>query len=146
MKEKFFNHHFCILIIGLIIFSCPLNSLASIQIFFPSDHTTIVEPGENDIDMNNPEVQSVAISPDEKLLAAGGHDYTLRIWDFETCQLKSILQLKHSHQFTNIVSVAFSPDGSWLAVGGKDWAIYLWQTDSLFKNEVNFPHFRGHST
>ena len=104
--------------------------------FFPSDHTIIVEPEEGDIDLNNQSVQSVDISPDEKLLAAGGHDYTLRVWDFETCQIKSILRLKHSHQYTNIVSVDFSPDGRWLAAGGKDWAIYLWETESLFKNQA----------
>lgn len=144
MKENFLIYQFFPFLVVVSILVWPLESSASKSNHFPSDHTLIIEPGRGDIDLNNQSVQSVVISPDEKLLAAGGHDSTLRIWDFETCQLKKILQFKHAEHLTNIVSVNFSPDGRWLAAGGKDWAVYLWKTEEIFKNHTPIK-LLGHS-
>lgn len=51
-------------------------------------------------------VQSVAISSDGKLLASGGADMILRLWDFGSGQL-----IKSQQQDAPILSIAFSPDG-----------------------------------
>ncbi len=65
----------------------------------------------------------VAFSPTDNLLATGGYDGTVRLWDVETNQL--VRTLVHG-SFTNgghPVSVAFSPDGSRLAVTGRGYAL-----------------------
>lgn len=58
---------------------------------------------------------AIALSPDGQLLAAGGYDKTIRIWDLKT--RKEIHRLPESQW---IVSLAFSPDGKTLA-GGRLW-------------------------
>jgi WD40 repeat protein len=64
----------------------------------------------------------VAFSPDGKLLASGGDDATIRIWDVETGQLHRLL-CEHTK---SVRSVCFSPDGKTLASASEDETIKLW--------------------
>ena len=67
-------------------------------------------------------VDSVSFSPDGRLLATGGRDNTVKIWDSATGQA---LQSLEGHQ-KPVLTVAFSPDGRWLASGSGDNSVRLW--------------------
>ena len=81
-------------------------------------------------------VRSIDISPDDRLLASGSEDHTLRIWDLPTK-----LECGFFTDSTSpIRSVAFSPKGSMLATGNERGSIYLYRTRSLsFDDELDGP-------
>lgn len=68
-------------------------------------------------------VESVAFSPDSRILASGSKDNTVRLWDTTTGALQQTIG-GHSHR---VNSVAFSPDGRLLASGSND-KVWLWDT------------------
>ena len=67
-------------------------------------------------------VKSVAFSPDGKMLASGGGDNVIHLWDIGTGKRKMTLT-GHTHW---VFSLAFSPDGKTLASGSVDSDIRLW--------------------
>jgi WD40 repeat protein len=68
-------------------------------------------------------VNSVAFSPDGKIIASGGADKTIKLWDVTTGQVIKTLFTGHNNGF---YSVVFSPDGKTIASGGADKTIKLW--------------------
>jgi len=66
-------------------------------------------------------IRSLAYSRDGSMLASGGNDSIITLWDTENSQASTILN--HSDK---VVSVAFSPVNSELASGSHDTTIKLW--------------------
>ena len=68
------------------------------------------------------EINSVAFSPNGRILATGSWDHTARLWDVATGRELQVLE-GHSD---DVRSVAFSPDGRTLATGSWDDTARLW--------------------
>jgi WD40 repeat protein len=71
-------------------------------------------------------VTSVCFSKDNKLLASGSLDKTIRIWDVENNKLLSVLE-RHRD---SVLSVCFSSDNKLLASGSKDTTIRIWDVEN----------------
>ena len=71
-------------------------------------------------------VYCLAASPDGKLLAAGGADGKVRVWDLAAKKLSRTIE-DHSDW---VLGAAFSPDGKTLATAGADKTLLLWDTET----------------
>ncbi|MCX6560586.1 MAG: caspase family protein [Candidatus Aminicenantes bacterium] len=67
-------------------------------------------------------VNSIAFSPDSRVIASGSDDLTIKLWDAATGkQLRSL-----AGHTDGVRSVAFSPDGKVVASGSGDITIKMW--------------------
>jgi WD40 repeat protein len=65
----------------------------------------------------------VACSPDGQVVATGGQDGTIWLWDVTSRQALGGPLTGHGDSVT---SLAFSPDGGILASASQDWTVRLW--------------------
>eukprot|EP00758_Cryptobia_borreli_P003035 Tbor_TRINITY_DN3474_c0_g1::TRINITY_DN3474_c0_g1_i1::g.3761::m.3761/K14855/RSA4, NLE1; ribosome assembly protein 4 len=85
------------------------------------------------LDGHSEAVLVCSFSPDGRVLATGGGDKEIRIWDVNT--LTPIEELKGHHHWVQVLS--WAPDGSVLVSGSKDGALLQWAHDeySSFKSK-----------
>jgi WD40 repeat protein len=73
-------------------------------------------------------IHVLAGSPDGKLIAGGGNDNRVRIWDASTGKLEAILE----GQKGKVAAAAFSPNGELLATASDvDGMVWLWNVKTL---------------
>jgi WD40 repeat protein len=94
----------------------------------PSVKIWNLKDGTNAVDVATGDemVHAVALSPDGKLLATGGREKILRIWDFPGAKLRFAID---AHP-RDINAVAFSPDSKVVASCGYSSATKLWDAES----------------
>ena len=68
---------------------------------------------------------SVAFSPDGRMMATGADNGEVRLWDVTDPRKPSLLSSATDHVFS-VHTLAFSPDGRFLASGGGDKSTRLW--------------------
>jgi hypothetical protein len=88
-------------------------------------------------------LQVIAVSPDERMLAIGGVDGSVQIWDLERRvriqTLRSRVHLRSGHS-ARTTGLAFSPDGGLLATAHLDGTIYVWDPGTGFEMEAQLKH------
>ncbi|WP_238178367.1 WD40 repeat domain-containing serine/threonine-protein kinase [Calothrix sp. 336/3] len=72
-------------------------------------------------------VLSVAFSPNQKILATGSEDNTIKLWNLNDGEIIATLT---GHSWS-VFSLAFSDDGKILISGSQDTTIKLWNVDTL---------------
>ncbi|MGH3870404.1 MAG: TIR domain-containing protein [Pseudonocardiaceae bacterium] len=90
-------------------------------------------------------VISVAFGPDGRMLATGGSDHSVILWDLtDPSRSRRIGPLPTGHG-EEVNSVAFSPDGRTLATGSLDRTVILWDlTDPSRPRRIGLP-LLGHT-
>ncbi len=83
-------------------------------------------------------VQSVALSPDGAVLAAGGAEGTVLLWGIPDGR---VLQTFAFHA-ADVYALAFSPDGATLVSGGEDGRLRAWET-ATGRTRATLPGKRG---
>ena len=77
-------------------------------------------------------VFSLALAPGGKLVASGGGEGTVRIWNIENRRERAVLR-GHTGR---VLGLAWPPDGETIATGGEDNTIRLWNATSGKEIEV----------
>lgn len=85
--------------------------------------------------------QALSFSPDGKLVASGGIDHQLRIWDLERGLTLASFKA-HRHRVTDC---CWSPDGKEILSASEDGTLRLWEADvgKLATNENQKPNHDG---
>jgi WD40 repeat protein len=101
---------------------------------------TLAESKRTLLDLNGVTINSVAFSPDGRLLALGHNQKGVCIWDRSTASPRGLLG-GHTAQ---VEAVAFAPDGRHLASAGRDNSVRVWDVPVArpAKQADELQHFR----
>lgn len=86
----------------------------------------VIQVGSDQRASRPPVVSALSIQPGGRLLAIGGDDHVVRLWDLATEKLVHELQ---GHRDW-IRDADFSPDGRYLATAGNDGRILIWDVET----------------
>lgn len=103
--------------------SCARTFAAGLLLLFPAAITILAQKPELVLQTGHTGyVSSVAFSSDGKVLATGGWDKKIKLWDVQTGrELRALVG-----HFAYVTSVNFSPDRKLLASGSWDATVKLW--------------------
>jgi WD40 repeat protein/serine/threonine protein kinase len=80
-------------------------------------------------------VWSIAFCPDGRLLASGGEDGEVKLWEVGTGEVRTL-----PGHIARVWTVAFSPCGRWLASGSADKTVILWDTTTGARRQPLLEH------
>jgi WD40 repeat protein/tRNA A-37 threonylcarbamoyl transferase component Bud32 len=90
-----------------------------------------------------PGIQVLAAAPQPGLVAAGGVDGSIRLWDVDARRkvavFRTALHQRAGHEAL-VTSLAFSPGGAFLASGHVDGNVHLWALDTGDEVQVKIRH------
>jgi WD40 repeat protein len=84
-----------------------------------------IESGEKINGMKGYDICHICCTPDSKYIIAAYHDKTIKIWDFQTCELVKVLTVD-----TRIGCISASPNGKYIASGNYDSTVKIWDIDT----------------
>ncbi|MCL1468120.1 WD40 repeat domain-containing protein [Argonema galeatum] len=76
--------------------------------------------------LNRSPINSLAFSPDGKILVSGGDDFSIKLWDVSRAE-----ELKSGKHSSKVRTVAFSPDGKLIASGDDRGYIKIWDVETM---------------
>lgn len=82
------------------------------------------------------EVTSVVMTPDERFVVVGCGDGRIRIWDWRSNRIW--IELRGHHE--KIFGLDVSPNSRWLASGSRDGTVRLWDLEKLGQSPVAESH------
>lgn len=86
----------------------------------------LADQGNAVLEVKIPRVTAIAASPDARMVATGGADGALHLWNSSTGKRLAVLRATSA-----VVAVDFSPDGKLVVAAGEDGAVRLWRVDKV---------------
>jgi WD40 repeat protein len=87
-------------------------------------------------------VNQLAFRPDGQVLASGGKNGKIVLWEIQSHRVMGILQFPNPGNADSIRSLSFCPeDGAWIAAGTKEGQLVIWHLENAGYAQQSF---RGH--
>ena len=106
---------------------CYLIDISALRYALCGNSTDVITNTVQTLSGHTKRVISVAWSPDNKYIASGACDKTIKIWDATTgtC-IHTLSSYPHDLRINHVYSVSWSPDGKHIASSSCDQTIRIW--------------------